>query len=116
RTELWCTSPEAGAVLAGGVGGTGGVDYGADLTCPAGSVMTGLHGRAGLVTFGGTVVDTLGVTCLNPQTGAAFTSPARGIAAATANPFNISCNPGTKVIGIFGAQGGLLDRIGIVCQ
>jgi hypothetical protein len=116
RTELWCTAPTGATVQAGAVGGFGGVDYGADLTCPSGSVLTGLHGRAGIVTFGGNVVDTLGVTCVNPATGEGFTSLARGLASPGTAPFSLTCNPGTQVIGIFGAQGGLLDRVGIICQ
>lgn len=116
RTELWCSPPEGPAVLAGAVGGNGGVDYGAALTCPAGSVMTGLHGRAGIVSFGGNIVDTLGVTCVDPATGAAFISEARGVPSTSTEPFSLACNKGTRMIGIFGGQGALLDRIGIICQ
>ncbi|MEX2663549.1 MAG: hypothetical protein WD227_16580, partial [Vicinamibacterales bacterium] len=119
RTELWCapkTSLATSATLFGSVGGDGGTDYGSQLTCPSGSAMTGIHGRAGEVLWGGNVVDTLGVVCTNPVTSAVVSSAAVGNAAPLAVPFTLSCPAGKQVIGIFGGQGGLLDRIGIVCQ
>jgi hypothetical protein len=119
RTELWCapkTSLATPATFFGAVGGFGGTDYGSQLTCPSGSAMTGIHGRAGQVLWPGYVVDTLGVVCTNPVTSTVVSSAAAGTAAPLAVPFTLSCPAGKQVIGIFGGQGGLLDRIGIVCQ
>lgn len=121
RTELMCSAvlpgPALGATAsAGAVGGFGGVDYGATLTCPVGSVMTGIHGRAGTVLWGGNVVDTLGVTCTDLITAAVYTSPTVGNAAPLASPFAINCPAGREVVGITGGQGGLLDGIGIYCS
>lgn len=114
RTELWCSPVGGGAsTFAGGVGGTGGTDYGNTLTCAAGSVMSGVHGGAGSGTWGGTIVDTLGVLCNGG--GAIGTSPTVGNSAG-APPFSLSCPAGKNVVGIFGRQGGLLDSIGIYCQ
>jgi hypothetical protein len=120
RTELWCSPAVPGvstgaASLAGAVGGFGGNDYGAALTCPANYAMTGIHGLAGTVVWGGNVVDTLGVTCTHVVTGAVYQSGTVGNAT-PANPFSINCNPGQEVVGIAGGQGGLLDRIGIYCS
>ena len=120
RTELMCSPVLAGPALgaaasAGAVGGFGGTDYLATLTCPAGSVMTGIHGRAGIVRWGGNVVDTLGVTCTNLISAAVFTSPTVGDSWGTAL-FAINCPAGQEVVGIAGGQGGLLDRIGIYCS
>ena len=120
RTEFWCSPVQAGpslgaASLVGAVGGFGGNDYGAALTCPVGYAMTGIHGLAGTVVWGGNVVDTLGVRCTNVVTGAVYTSGTVGNAT-PANPFSINCNPGQEVVGISGGQGGLLDRIGIYCS
>jgi hypothetical protein len=120
RTELMCSPVLAGPALgaaasAGAVGGFGGVDYLATLTCPAGSVMTGIHGRAGIVRWGGNVVDTLGVTCTDLISAAVFTSPTVGDSWGTAL-FAINCPAGQEVVGIAGGQGGLLDRIGIYCS
>jgi hypothetical protein len=117
RTEIWCTPLAGGTeVQAGAVGGFGGQNYGETLACPTGSTITGLHGRAGTVLWGGFVVDTLGVTCRNPKTGAAVNLGPVGNAAPNANPFTLSCEAGKSVVAIYGGQGGLLDRIGIYCQ
>ena len=115
RTELWCNAPLEGMVFAGGVGGDTGADYDNTLTCPANTTMTGLHGRAGIVLFGGNIVDTLGVRCTD-RTGEVFTSQAVGNPAPAAEPFSLSCPAGKSVVGIFGGQGSLLDRIGIFCK
>lgn len=120
RTELMCSPVLAGPALgaaasAGAVGGFGGADYGATLTCPAGSVMTGIHGRAGIVRWGGNVVDTLGVTCTNLVSFAVFTSATVGDSWGTPL-FAINCPAGQEVVGIAGGQGGLLDRVGIYCS
>jgi hypothetical protein len=101
---------------AGAAGGFGGNDYGAALACPAGSVVTGLQGKAGIVTFGGNVVDTLGVICQNLATGAVFTSTTVGNDAGGTTPYSISCPAGKHGIGIEGGQGSLLDRIALRCQ
>ena len=119
RTELWCSNidgtfvgaPEPVAV----VGGNGGVDYGTTLSCPSGSVITGLHGRAGTVVWGGTVVDTLGVTCTNLATGAVQSTPEVGNSAG-APFFALNCPAGQHVVGLQGRQGALLDQIAIICQ
>ena len=120
RTELMCSPVLAGPALgaaasAGAVGGFGGTDYGATLTCPAGYAMTGIHGRAGIVRWGGNVVDTLGVTCTNIASGAVFTSAAVGDSWGT-GLFGLNCPAGQEVVGIAGGQGGLLDRIGVYCS
>jgi hypothetical protein len=115
RTELWCSSPFEGAVFAGGVGGDTGVDYDSALTCPANTTMTGVHGRVGTVLFGGEVVDTLGVRCTD-ESGEVVTSQTVGIPAPGTSPFGLGCPAGKTVVGIFGGQGRVLDRIGIYCQ
>ena len=117
RTELWCSAshPRRAHVFAGGVGGDTGADYDNTLTCPAGSTMTGVHGLAGIVLFGGNVVDTLGVRCTD-RTGEVISTPTVGIPAPGTSPFSLNCPAGKNVVGIFGGQGGLLDRIGISCQ
>jgi hypothetical protein len=113
RTELWCGSPSA---FAGGGGSTtGGVAY--DMSCPAGSVLTGVHGRAGTVNWGGTVVDTLGARCTNFTTFATSSlGPVGNVAVGTPPSFILNCPAGTAVVGLFGGQGGLLDRIGLTCK
>jgi hypothetical protein len=120
RTELMCSPVLPGPALgaessAGAVGGFGGNDYGAALTCPAGYAMTGIHGLAGTVVWGGNVVDTIGVTCTSVTTGAVYQSGTVGNQT-PANPFSLNCAAGKEVVGIAGGQGGLLDRIGIYCS
>jgi hypothetical protein len=116
RTELWCSSLEGeGQVFAGGVGGDTGADYDNALTCPANSTLTGVHGRAGAVLFGGEVVDTLGVLCTD-RSGEVVTSQTVGNPAPATSPFTLSCPAGKHVVGMFGGQGVVLDRIGISCQ
>ena len=120
RTEVWC-SPVSGITvltpetLAGAVGGFGGIDYGSKLSCPAGSVVTGLQGQAGFVVWGGNVVDTLGVICTDLAIGGVYTSPTVGNATPTPG-YSISCPVGQHGIGIEGGQGALLDRIALRCQ
>jgi photosystem II stability/assembly factor-like uncharacterized protein len=118
RTELWCSPLVANgygpASLMNAVGGFGGSPY--DFTCPAGMALTGVHGRAGTVLWGGDAVDTIGATCRNVTSGATYQSPAAGNAAPAANPFTLDCPPGRVVVGLFGGQGSLLDRIGLVCR
>ncbi len=118
RTELWCSTVQAGpslgsAAFAGGVGGTGGTDYGGALTCPAGAVMTGIHGTAG------GVVDSLGVTCTYLAGGAyqstAIGRPGVGISPG-ATAFALNCAAGQEVVGFVGRQGNVLDQIGIYCS
>jgi hypothetical protein len=67
------------------------------------------------VLFGGEVVDTLGVLCTD-KSGEVITSQTVGIPALGTSPFGLSCPAGKSVVGIFGGQGSLLDRIGIYCQ
>ncbi len=124
QTQLWCSPLSGGvlgaATLAGSVGGGGGSDYGATLSCPANSVMTGIHGMAGQVIWGGTVVDSLGVTCTDLSTGTIVTSPTVGLETplypGSTTPYAISCPAGMAVAGIAGGQGGLLDWIGLRCR
>jgi hypothetical protein len=119
RTELWCSNIDGTFVGApafvAGVGAATGADYGTTLSCPSGSVITGLHGRAGTVVWGGTVVDTLGVTCTNLASGAIQATPEVGNSAG-APVFTIGCPAGQHVVGIQGRQGALLDQIAIICQ
>jgi hypothetical protein len=118
RTELWCSqvfSPGSygTASLVNAVGGAGGSPY--DFTCPSGMALTGVHGQAGTVLWGGFVVDTLGAKCKNPITLATYQSPTAGNSAG-APAFALDCPPGKVVAGLFGGQGGLLDRIGLICR
>jgi hypothetical protein len=117
RTELWC-SPISGTTLgaaffAGGVGGTGGGPY--NLSCPAGSAITGVHGLVGVL-GGNSIVDTLGVSCRDIATGDFFTSGTVGIASQTGPPFQLECPAGKVVAGFEGRQGNLLDQVSIRCQ
>ena len=119
RFTMWCSPVLAGPSLGAaiptviiGVAGVGPVDFGAALTCPAGSMITGIHGTAGNVGWG-TVVDGLAVDCKDVATAAPFSSGLVGGGATV--PFSLQCPVGDEAIGFAGAFGGVLDRIGIVC-
>jgi len=96
-------------------GGTGGDDYGPALTCGANSAVTGIHGRSGS-SWGGVVVDTLGVTCTNLLTNATVNLGPVGNVGTSSTPFAFSCPAGTQVFGIQGKSGGLLDQLSIRCR
>ena len=118
RTELWCSTLDGTTlgdpVFAGGVGGDTGAAY--DMTCNPGFVMTGVHGRAGIVTWGGNVVDTLGVTCTDLASTEAYNTPATGVPSGETALFSLNCPAGTRLVGIQGRQGALLDQITIACR
>lgn len=120
-THLWCRTvlpgPSLGNdVYAGGVGGSGGTNYGDALLCPTGAVLIGVHGRAGVVSWGGNVVDTLGTTCRNLGNGVITQSVTVGNASFGTAPFAVTCPAGEEVMAIGGGQGSLLDRIEIYCS
>ena len=98
------------------VGGTGGDDYGTTLTCPAGSAMTGVHGREGDVGFG-FIVDQLGVVC-TPFNGGASSNlgPVGSIESSSGTSFTLSCPDGMVATGIQGGQGAVMDRIQVQCR
>ena len=98
-------------MFAGGVGGDTGADYDNTLTCPAGSTMTGVQGLAGIVLFGGNVVDTLGVRCTD-RTGEVITTPAVGIPAPGTSPFSLNCPAGKTWWGFSEARAACWNRIG----
>jgi hypothetical protein len=67
------------------------------------------------VLWGGTVVDTLGVTCTDLVTNTVHSSPTVGNAS-FGTSFSLNCSTGKRAVGVKGGQGGLLDRIALVCQ
>jgi hypothetical protein len=116
---MWCApvlpGPTLGAAVASaviGIPGVGPTNYGAALTCPANSVITGISGLAGNVGWG-TVVASLGVRCTDVTTNAVVTKGPIGGGAPT--PYSFMCPAGDEGIGFAGGFGGVLDRIGIVC-
>ena len=114
RTELWCRDPTGVIGLAGGIGGDGGVPF--DMTCPAGTVLSGIHGQAGAVLWPGVVVDTLGAACRNVDTGGLTLLGPVGLAAPGTSPYALNCPVGTSVAAIQGRQGALLDQIALICR
>jgi len=122
RTELWCSdrvgNSYVNATLAGSAGSAGSNPL-FDFSCAAGKALTGVHGRAGTVQWGGIVVDTLGATCTNLATGETSQSSAAGNVSSNFGVpplFSLNCPAGKAVVGLFGGQGGLLDRIGLICR
>lgn len=116
---MWCApvgpGPSLGTAVASaviGIPGVGPVGFGAALTCPAGSMITGIHGTAGNVLWG-VVVDGLAVDCKDVATAAPYSSGVVGGGVTT--PFSFQCPTGDEGIGFAGGFGGVLDRIGIVC-
>jgi hypothetical protein len=118
RTELWCSSLQGTTLgtpeFAGGVGGFGGAPY--DRTCTDGYALTGVHGTAGIVLWGGNVVDTLGVTCTTLGFTEQYRPPAVGAPAPGTAAFSLDCPAGKRLVGIRGQQGALLDQITIACK
>ncbi len=116
---MWCApvlaGPSLGAAVASaviGIPGVGPTDYGAALTCPGNSAITGISGLAGNVGWG-TVVASLSVRCTDVTTNAEVTRGPIGGGAPT--PYSFMCPAGDEGIGFAGGFGGVLDRIGIVC-
>lgn len=99
----------------GFVGGTA-INYGAALTCPAGSAMTGIYGVAGVVGWSAphAVVQQLGVRCTNILTAAVTTPGPVGLNQGGA-AYALTCPAGQEVTGIAGRIGGVLDQVGIYC-
>ncbi len=91
--------------------GGGGTSYGSALTCAAGEAVTGVFGAS----RGGAQIDYMGVTCTNLSTSASHNTGTVGLSQ-DPSPFTLSCPAGTKVIGVEGRQGLVLDQISIRCQ
>ena len=104
--------PETIAGTVGGPGGGGSVNY--NLICATGSVMTGVFGRSNFHGFG-PVVDTLGVRC-TPIGGGPISSLGPVGLVQGSGVFTRDCPAGKVVTGILGRQGGLLDRIQLICR
>jgi hypothetical protein len=122
RMELWCSevlpSGFGPSAFADGGGPTNSTPY--DLTCPVGMALTGIHGLAGQLAWGGTAVDTLGIRCTDPAATSTFVSPTVGnqtpFAPGSTTPFTFSCPAGKTVVSVIGSQGSLLDRISVLCR
>jgi len=102
-------APIADSGLAGGAGGGAVRDL-----CDAGSVLVGLHGRAGVL------VGAVGGVCAKTRIAGAsvelvgtYRLPLRGIGGGT--PFEILCPPDQAVVAFSGNAGGLLDAIELSC-
>jgi VCBS repeat-containing protein len=115
RLDLYCGTPPT---YAGSTSGqTGGNPF--TLACPAGYTLTGLYGTAGVVNWGGTVVDTIGGTCTNNVNGSTYqTGTVGNLAYVYGNPppFSINCPAGAAVSGLYGHAGALLDQVGLICK
>jgi hypothetical protein len=119
RIELWCSTVDGPAVGPSTfVGGIGNTDAGAayNMSCPSGTVMTGIFGKAGTATFGGDVVDSLGITCTDVVSNATTNVGPTGIESPGSTPFSMICPAGQRVAGIQGRLGALLDQLAIVCK
>jgi hypothetical protein len=77
------------------------------LSCPAGSRMTGIYGRAN------SMVRSLGVICAGPD-GTPVDLPPRGGAEGSA--FRLACPGGRAVVGFKVRFGGWLDAAGPICE
>jgi uncharacterized protein YjbI with pentapeptide repeats len=129
--ELWCGAAGesgigvpglAGAItFAGGTTPNAGTDFGAALTCEPNSVITGIFGFAAPALGPGTtnIIDMLGVHCTNLTThedDALGPVGVQNIRTTATGTFLKSCPAGTRVVGIQGRKGNVLDAIAIVCQ
>ncbi|MFP2933116.1 hypothetical protein ACLESO_49805 [Pyxidicoccus sp. 3LG] len=90
-------------------GGYGGGNY--DLDCPAGYVATGVFGRAGKY------IDRMGLTCkqLNSDGSLGGTYNTPSVGGGGGGDFSLGCTDGEAIVGLGGASGGYVDRLGLIC-
>jgi hypothetical protein len=121
RTELWCGAynPSLGPNIFAGGGGpfttVGSTSY--NLSCSSGQIMVGVHGTAGNVGWG-TIVSSIGIDCKFPANLSDSTpsTPVGPVGTANTPAFTLVCPVGQAVVGVYGGQGTVLDRVGLVCR
>jgi hypothetical protein len=126
QTEVRCRTlvglglfgPMLGPEVSGGaVGGSGGNDYGSNLTCPSGSALTGVRIRADDPGIGAVVIDQMGSRCTGLSDGLVVDQGFVGLPGLpSAVITNLDCPAGSVVTGFRGRQGLILDQIQLRCR
>jgi hypothetical protein len=123
--QVWCSpltdnmlGPEA---FAGATTTNGDASFGAALTCGPNAIVSGIFGQSGPALGAGTtnVIDMLGVHCtdLTTQESEALGPVGlQGIRQTGTGTFLRSCPAGTRLTGIQGRKGAVLDSIALICQ
>jgi arabinofuranosyltransferase len=118
RVQALCGSGDAGGAEGDVTSGTTGPSFGGsppdstpfEITCPSGSEAIGLYGTKDKL------IQWIGLVCTHApgdEGGGTVRSAAGGSSKGT--EIEIQCPSGTRVIGLEGHSGDLVDQVGIVC-